>query len=336
MQAVITLTPDADPGRLKAELQGLGLWCETAIGPGGTPAALAVKAPSPPIAARTIEALPGVASVLTRSSPHPRLDAAAGRGIEVRRGDRAVVLGGGAAPVLAAGPCGAESEAQVHETAALVAAAGASMLRGGAFKPRTSPYAFRGHGRAALGWLRDAADAHGLLLVTEVMSETEVDAVAAHADLLQIGSRSMQSFALLRAAGAAGAPVMLKRGRAASLSEWRLAAEHLLDAGASGVIFCERGVMGVDPETRNTLDLGAVAVLKHVDGHVVMVDPSHAAGRRDLILPLAKAALAVGADGLLVETHPDARTARSDGAQALPPEALPQLAALLAAAGGAS
>ncbi|MBD89375.1 MAG: 3-deoxy-7-phosphoheptulonate synthase [Deltaproteobacteria bacterium] len=211
-------------------------------------------------------------------------------------------IGGGAPPVLAAGPCSAENPELVNRAAEDAVRAGARLLRGGAFKPRTSPYAFSGCGTEALNWLREAANAHGLGLVTEVMSERDVDAVAAVADLVQVGSRNMANFALLREVGRVGKPVLLKRGRAASIDDWRQAAEHLLHGGASGVIFCERGVAGTGerPETRNTLDISAVALLKHVERSVVWVDPSHGAGRRDLILPLSRAALAAGADGLLI------------------------------------
>jgi 3-deoxy-7-phosphoheptulonate synthase len=267
--------------------------------------------------------LGGVADVLEPASPHPLLDARAG--LSVRVAPR-VRIGGGAQPVWMAGPCCVESEEQIHAAAAAVAQAGGRLLRGGAWKPRTSPYAFQGHGHEALRWLRQAADANGLGVVTEVLGEADVDAVAAAADLIQIGSRNMQNFALLRAVAETRRPVLLKRGRSATLAEWRAATEHLLKAGADGVVLCERGIAGIDPETRNTLDLGAVAVLKHSYGLPVVVDPSHAAGRRDLIAPLARAALAAGADGLLIECHPDPASARSDGPQALTLDALRQLA----------
>jgi 3-deoxy-7-phosphoheptulonate synthase len=200
------------------------------------------------------------------------------------------------------------------------------LLRGGAFKPRTSPYSFAGHGEVALDWMRLAADAHGLGVVTEVMSEHDVEAVAGVADLMQLGSRNMQNFALLRAVGRANKPVLLKRGMAATIDDWLLAGEHLLSSGAAGVIFCERGIHGFDPSTRNLLDLGAVAVLACSLGLPVVVDPSHAAGRRDLVPPLSRAALAAGAHGLLVEMHPHAERARSDGPQALDAAALQRLA----------
>jgi 3-deoxy-7-phosphoheptulonate synthase len=174
--------------------------------------------------------------------------------------------------------------------------------------------------------MSDAARANGLGVVTEAMSERHMDQVAAVADLIQIGSRNMQNFALLHAAGRTHKPVLLKRGKASTIDEWLLAAEHLLDAGARDVIFCERGVSHFDRATRNLLDLGAVAVLKHHYGLPVIVDPSHATGRADLVLPLSRAALAAGADGLLVEVHPNRTQARSDGPQALDPDTLNQLA----------
>ena len=209
--------------------------------------------------------------------------------------------------------------------AAYAAAAGARFLRGGAFKPRSSPYSFNGHGRQALDWLRAAARAHNLGVVTEVMSELEVETVAEVADLVQIGSRNMQNYALLSRVGRCARPVLLKRGMAATVEEWLLAGEHLLAAGCPGVVFCERGIHSFDPSTRNLLDLGAVAVLRHAYRLPVVVDPSHAAGRRDLVVALAKAAVACGAHGLIVESHPNPAAALSDGPQALLPEQLSAL-----------
>lgn len=324
MTITLTLREDANTRAVQQRLQGLGLWSELLCGPDGAPAALLVKPHSRPIPTPVLLDLPGVDRVLTSKSAHPLLDARVGKPVELTRGERLVTFGAGAEPVFAMGPCAVESEAQIHAAAGVVAEAGAHLLRGGAFKPRTSPYDFAGHGRPALGWLREAADAHGLLVVSEILSERDAEAAAEYVDLVQIGSRNMSNFALLRALGGAGCTLLLKRGVAATLSEWRLAAEHALHAGAKAVIFCERGIKGVDTETRNTLDLAAVALLV-ADGHAVLVDPSHAAGRRDLVLPLSKAALAVGAAGLLIETHPDARGAMSDGPQALSPGELMSL-----------
>ncbi len=326
MATILTVTADADPARLRANLQALGLWVQGHSDAGGRTTAFSVEPHSLPQTAETLRRLPGVAEVHQSPSEHPLLDRQSRRAVAVGPG---LSIGGDAPVVLAAGPCCAESEAQVHTTAAAVARAGGRLLRGGAFKPRTSPYAFCGHGQIALTWLREAADAYGLALVTEALSEHNVEAVAEVADLVQVGSRNMQNFALLSAVGRTGRPVLLKRGRAATLAEWRAAAEYLLLAGAAGVVFCERGIVGVDPETRNTLDLGAVALLKHVYGQPVLVDPSHAVGRRDLIEPLSRAALAAGADGLLIECHPDPASARSDGPQALSLAALVHLGANL-------
>ena len=224
-----------------------------------------------------------------------------------------------------AGPCAVESERQIEELAAAVAGAGGRLLRGSAYKPRSSPYAFQGHGEVALAWLRAAADRNALAVVTEVLAEADAPRVAAVADLVQIGSRNMQNFSLLRAVGREQRPVLLKRGLAATVEEWLLAGEYCLAAGASGVVFCERGLRGFDPSTRNLLDLGAVAVLAHARKLPVVVDPSHAVGRRDLVAPLAHAALAAGAHGIIVETHADPGSARSDGPQALLPASLREL-----------
>jgi 3-deoxy-7-phosphoheptulonate synthase len=231
--------------------------------------------------------------------------------------------------VLISGPCSVETPEQIAECARLVRRAGGLLLRGGAFKPRSSPYSFSGHGADALRWLREAAKSEGLAVVTEVLGERDVDIVAEQADLLQIGSRNMQAFALLRAVGRARKPVLLKRGMAATVEEWLLAAEHLLVAGAPSVVFCERGLRSFDPRTRNLLDLGAVALLANVYRLPTLVDPSHAAGRRDLIEPLSRAAMAAGAHGLMIECHPDAAHAKSDGPQALDPDALARVGASL-------
>jgi len=317
----IRLKTEADPKAVAAELQGLGLWTRTLTTEDGNTSGFAVEPFSAVIDRARLAAVEGVAEVQAARSPHPKVDAESGKPARVAD----LEIGAGAEPVLMAGPCSIESEAQVEASAAAVAAAGGRVLRGGAFKPRTSPYSFAGHGKEALGWLRRAADRHGLAVVSEVMSEAMVDTVAEAVDLLQIGSRNMQNFALLRAAGAAGKPVMLKRGMAATVEEWLLAGEHLLAAGATDVIYCARGIAGFDRSTRNLLDIGAVALLTGVHGLPVVVDPSHAVGRRDLIPPMARAAMAAGASGLMIEIHPNPEQALSDGAQALAPEDLADL-----------
>lgn len=321
---LITLKQQADVSTIQGRLQGLGLWTQRVDSTDGPPALL-VDPSSRTVAPDRIAAIAGVARVLTAASRHPKVDELAHAAVRLAGRE----LGPHVPPLLFAGPCSVESEEQIHAAAKMAAAAGATLLRGGAFKPRTSPYAFSGHGRSALSWMREAADAHGLGVVTEVMSENEVDAVAEVADLIQIGSRNMQNFALLQRVGAAHKPVMLKRGMAARVNEWLMAGEHLLAAGATHVVFCERGIVGFDPQTRNLLDLGAVALLRHTYGQTVIVDPSHAAGRRDLVVPLAHAGLAAGACGLLIEAHPAAEDARSDGPQALAPQELMQLAEAL-------
>ncbi len=223
------------------------------------------------------------------------------------------------------GPCAVESERHVFTLAERLAALGVAFLRGGAFKPRTSPYAFQGHGEPALGWMRRAADATGMKVVTEALAEADVEVVAEHADLVQVGSRNMHNYALLKAIGRTGRPVLLKRGMAATLDEWLHAGEYLLAGGAAGVVFCERGIRSFDDSTRNLLDLGAVALLAHVYRLPVIVDPSHGAGRRDLVLPLGRASLAAGAAGLMIESHDDPARALSDGPQAIPLAELPAL-----------
>ena len=302
----IMIEPGADTEALKARLQALGQWAKPLEGDGARGFALGPD--SAHASEATLAALPGVAAIMSPPSPHPRIDAHAGAD-PLARGD--------GPPLLLAGPCAAEGPEQVNEAARMVAEAGGSWLRGGADKPRTSPYSFTGHGDDALRWLRDAADEHGLKLVTEAMSEHRVEAIAEVADMLQVGSRNMQNFALLREVGRAARPVLLKRGMAATVGEWLLAGEHLLAAGARHVVFCERGIRSFDTQTRNLLDLSAVALLKQVHRQPVIVDPSHAAGRPDLIPALSRAALAAGADGLLVEVHPRPGEARSDGPQAL-------------------
>jgi len=224
---------------------------------------------------------------------------------------------GGADAVVIAGPCSVESREQVLQTAFSVKENGAVMLRGGAYKPRTSPYDFQGLGIEALKLLREAGEKSGLPVVTEVMSEDDVALVADFADMLQIGARNMQNFALLRKVAKTNCPVLLKRGAAATVKEWLAAAEYLLDGGNENVVLCERGIKTFDNSLRNTLDLAAVALVKEMTHLPVIVDPSHATGRRSLISATAKAAIAVGADGVIVEVHPQPEIALSDSAQQL-------------------
>jgi 3-deoxy-7-phosphoheptulonate synthase len=224
---------------------------------------------------------------------------------------------GGETLAVAAGPCSIESRDQVFATAASVARSGANLLRGGAFKPRTSPYAFQGMGLDGLILMREAADAHGLAVVTEVLDVRDVETVAEYADILQIGARNMQNFGLLREAGAAHKPVLIKRGISATIEEWLMAAEYVYVAGCHDIVLCERGIRSYDPMTRNLLDLAAVPLLRTLTHLPVIVDPSHGTGVRALVAPMSLAAVAAGADGLIVEVHPNPAAARSDGPQSL-------------------
>jgi 3-deoxy-7-phosphoheptulonate synthase len=224
---------------------------------------------------------------------------------------------GGPAFTVIAGPCSVEGRDMLLRSASADRSSGARILRGGAFKPRTSPYAFRGLGHAALELLAEAREVTGLPVVTELMDAREIDAVSAVADVIQIGARNMQNFSLLAAVGERRMPVLLKRGMSATVSELLLAAEHVMAHGNSEVILCERGIRTFETATRNTLDISAVPVLKRETHLPVIVDPSHAAGRADLVPALAAAAVAVGADGLIVEVHPDPAAALSDGPQSL-------------------
>ena len=219
--------------------------------------------------------------------------------------------------VVMAGPCSVESREQLLETAQAVKASGARLLRGGAYKPRTSPYDFQGLGVEALRFLKEASEATGLPIVTEVMSEVDVETVAEYADMLQVGARNMQNFSLLRKLATVSRPILLKRGPSATVKEWLLAAEYLLAGGNANVVLCERGIKTFETATRNTLDLAAVALVKELSHLPVIADPSHGTGMRSLITPMSKAAVGAGADGLLIEVHPCPERALSDGPQSL-------------------
>ena len=232
---------------------------------------------------------------------------------------------GGDEIVMIAGPCSVESREQLFETAHAVRDAGATMLRGGAYKPRTSPYEFQGLGEDALKLLREASDETGLPVVTEVLGTDDVDLVAEYADMLQIGARNMQNFSLLRRVAKCSRPVMLKRGPSATVKEWMLAAEYLIAGGNPNVVLCERGVKSWDTETRNLFDLASLALARQLSHLPVIADPSHGTGRRDLIPVMARAAIAAGADGIMIEVHPCPERALSDGPQSLEPEQFAEL-----------
>lgn len=229
----------------------------------------------------------------------------------------AVSVGNSGGPVIMAGPCAVESRDQLLQTAHRVRREGAHILRGGAFKPRSSPYSFQGLGMPALQLLSEARAETGLPVVSEVVDDAQVEAFDEHVDLLQVGARNMHNFVLLRAVGGSRKPVLLKRGLSATIDEWLLAAEYILSSGNPNVILCERGIRTFEPATRNTLDLSAVPVLRRKTHLPIVVDPSHGTGQRSLVGPMAVAAAAVGADGLLIEVHPDPPNAQSDGDQSL-------------------
>ena len=226
---------------------------------------------------------------------------------------------GGSKPVVMAGPCAVESMEQLMEAAKAVSEGGAQFLRGGAFKPRTSPYDFQGMAEEGLKMLRQASDKYNLKVVTEVLDQRTVEEVAEYADILQIGARNMQNFQLLKEVGCCGRPVLLKRGLSATINEWLNAAEYIMSSGCDDVIFCERGIRTFETYTRNTLDLSAVVAVKELSHLPVIVDPSHGTGRRSMVSPMAKAAIAVGADGLIIEVHPHPEVALCDGDQSLTP-----------------
>ena len=267
---------------------------------------------------REVEILPGVQSVIPISKPYKMASR------EFKRDNtvvnvRGVKIGGNRVTVIG-GPCAVESLEQMMESARCVAASGAVMLRGGAYKPRTSPYAFQGMGEEGVKILRQAGDAYGLPVVTEIVSAEHIPAMIDYVDVYQIGARNMQNFELLKKVGALGRPVILKRGLSATIEEWLMAAEYLLASGTEDVILCERGIRTYEKATRNTLDLSAIPILRSLTHLPIIVDPSHAVGIRDKVSPMALAAIAAGADGLIVEMHPTPERALSDGAQSLYPD----------------
>jgi len=265
-----------------------------------------------------LEAMPWVEKVVPILAPYKLVSR------EFHATDSIIRVGGheigGSKIHVMAGPCAVESRAQILETAHAVREAGATFLRGGAFKPRTSPYSFQGLEEEGLRYLAEARDETGLLVITEVIDAQDVSLVAHYADVLQIGARNMQNFVLLKEVAKCGKPVMLKRGPSATLEEWMMAAEYIMDGGNYQVMFCERGIRTFESYTRNTLDLSMVPALHALSHLPVIVDPSHGTGKWQLVPPMAKAALAAGADGLIVEVHPHPEKAVSDGKQSLTPE----------------
>ena len=264
---------------------------------------------------RHIKVIEGVADVYRITSPY-KFASRTWRDEDTQIEIKGVTVGGNEV-IMMAGPCSVESEEQLDAAAATVAAAGATFLRGGAFKPRSSPYSFQGMGEEGLKLLRSAGDRYDLRVITEVMTPEHVDLIGRYADVFQVGARNMQNFDLLRAVGRTEIPVFIKRGLSATVEEWLMSAEYVMASGNPHVILCERGIRTFETATRNTLDLSAVPVVKKRSHLPVFVDPSHGIGIRDKVTPLARAAVAVGADGLMVEVHPDPPRALSDGPQSL-------------------
>ena len=283
--------------------------------PGATRVAIGVTGNTGPVDETPIRGLPGVVDVIRVTKPYKLTSR------EMKPDDTVVVVGGvrigEQRPVVIAGPCSVETREQTIETARRVKASGAHLLRGGAYKPRTSPYAFQGLGEKGLDLLAEARDITGLPLVTEVIGVEVFEAVEAVTDILQIGARNMQNYPLLRRAGKSRKPVLLKRGQSATLEEFLLAAEYLLAEGNRNVILCERGIRTFSDHSRYTLDINIVPELKSLTHLPVLVDPSHASGKREMVVPLARAAFAAGADGVIVEVHPYPDKALSDGRQSL-------------------
>ena len=276
---------------------------------------------------RLLEVMDGVHEVLRITEPYKL----ASRTFKPER--TVVSMGdfriGGDEVIVMAGPCSAETEEQVEASAAAVAKVGAKMLRGGAFKPRSSPYSFQGLGEDGLKLLRGASDRHNLKLVSEVMDISQLELLIRYVDMLQVGARNMQNFTLLRELGKTRTPILLKRGISATIEEWLLSAEYVLSGGNTDVVLCERGIRTFESYTRNTLDISAIPVVQKLSHLPIIVDPSHGTGLRDKVAPMARAAVAAGADGLIIEVHPDPDHALSDGAQSMFPDQFDRLMAEL-------
>ena len=313
---------DAEIQRVVAVIEELGY--KASPMPGAQRTAVGLVGNDGRVDASRLEALPGVQEIIHVSKPYKQVSREwKGENTVVRLPGGVAV--GGTEVVAIAGPCSVESERQILEAARLVREAGAVILRGGAWKPRTSPYAFQGLGRPGLQLLAKARDETGLLLCTEAMDPEGVGYVAEVADIIQIGARNMQNSSLLKAAGRAKKPVLLKRGLSATIEELLLSAEYLLAEGNHAVILCERGIRGFDTTTRNVFDLTAIPVVHMLSHLPIVADPSHGTGLRDKVIPMARAAVAAGADGIIVEVHPHPDQALSDGAQSLFPDQFAQL-----------
>ena len=317
-------TSEAEIEKVTQELSGWGLSPEKIVGKHKVVIGLVGEtAALDPL--RIQELSPAIEHVLSVEKPFKRVSLEYRQGettdIKIPTPNGIVTIGRNRPIVVVAGPCSVENEEMIIETALRVKAAGASFLRGGAYKPRTSPYAFQGHGESALELLAAARDASGLGIITEVMDSPDIAKIAEVADVLQVGARNMQNFSLLKKIGAQNKPVLLKRGMSATIEEWLMAAEYILAAGNPNVILCERGIRGFDRQyARNTLDLSVLPVLRSLTHLPVMIDPSHGTGRSEYVPAMAMASIAAGTDSLMIEVHPNPAKALSDGPQSLTPD----------------
>lgn len=332
-------SPEAEINRINEELTSWGLTPEKIVGKHKV--VIGLVGETADLDARQIqEVSPWIEQVLRVELPYKRASRQYRHGeaseVVVNTPDGSVVFGEHHPLVVVAGPCSVENEDMIVETAVKVKAAGAKFLRGGAYKPRTSPYAFQGHGQSALELLSKARKVSGLGVITEVMDAEDLDKIVEIADVIQVGARNMQNFSLLKKVGAQPKPVLLKRGMAATIEDWLMAAEYVLAAGNPNVILCERGIRTFDRQyTRNTLDLSVVPVLRKLTHLPIMIDPSHGTGWSEFVPSMAMAAIAAGTDSLMIEVHPNPKKALSDGPQSLTPQAFEQLMHELAVIGKA-
>ncbi len=316
---VIIMNPEATVAEIKNVIEVItSAGLEAKVMEGSQQKIVGVIGDKTKVADVAIDVMPGVEKTVAISKSfklasrefHPQNSVVDVAGIKI----------GDGMPVVMAGPCAVESKAQLFEAAEIVKAAGAQFLRGGAYKPRTSPYSFQGLEEEGLKYLAEARERTGLRVVTEVTTVEAIESVVKYADMLQVGARNMQNFGLLKEVGKSGKPVLLKRGLAATIDEWLNAAEYIMNAGNPDVVLCERGIRTYETYTRNTLDLSAVAAVKHLSHLPIIVDPSHGTGKWRMVKPMAFAAIAAGADGLMMEVHPNPAKALSDGPQSLTPE----------------
>ncbi|MEU1876975.1 3-deoxy-7-phosphoheptulonate synthase [Streptosporangium sp. NPDC020072] len=327
---VIVMGPDATQGDIEAIVEIIGTAGGDAfVSRGVSRTIIGLVGDVEQFGALNLKGMRGVAEVMRVTAPYKLVS-------RDNHPERSTVRVGGV-PIgpglvtLIAGPCAVETPQQTLDAALMAKAAGATLLRGGAYKPRTSPYAFQGLGEAGLRILADVREQTGLPIVTEVVDAHDVELVASYADMLQIGTRNAQNFALLQAVGGIGKPVMLKRGMNATIEEWLMAAEYIAQRGNLDIVLCERGIRTFETATRNTLDVSAVPVAQRLSHLPVIIDPSHSGGRRDLVLPLTRAAIAVGADGVIIDVHPQPELALCDGPQALVQSDLEELSEVMRA-----